>query len=89
MLGLSQFQNWGWARIISSGKDRIARCVVERRMTSDLTQYSDLDCVGDVLLDLVVGQEALASTFAFTVLGLLPSRIPEEYPYTNHRYPSE
>jgi len=58
-------------------------------MTSDLTQYSDLDCVGDVLLDLVVGQEALASTFAFTVLGLLPSRIPEEDPYTDHRYPSE
>ena len=35
----------------------------------------------------------LASTFAFTVLGLLPSRVPlrvpEEYPYTEHRYPSE
>ena len=66
---------------------------MERRMTSDLTQYSDLDCVGEVLLDLVVGHEALASTFVFTVLELLPSRvplrIPEEYPYTEDRYPSE
>jgi hypothetical protein len=66
ILGLYQFQNRGWGRIVNSGKDRIARCVIER-MASGLTQHSDLDCVGEVLPDLVVEHEST---------GLRHSRLP-------------
>ena len=72
ILGLYQFQNWGCGRIASSGKDKIARCVTER-MTSDVTQYSDLDCVEKFCLTLSWDMKQL---FAFTVLGVLPSRVP-------------
>ena len=86
ILGLYQFQNWGCGRIASSGKDKIARCVTERMM-SDVTQYSDLDCVEKFCLTFVVGHEATVRVYcarsAFRPESLL--RIPEEYPYTGHR----
>lgn len=92
ILGLYQFQNWGWGRIASSGKDKIARCVTER-MTSRRHAIFRLGLCGETLLDLVVGHEATGRVYRArspSVPSTSPnSTFPEEYPYTEHRYPSE